>query len=88
MPDPSGKLAAPIRAVYERPNHPGQGWRIAADGGVFPYGGAPMWGNPAGVKLAAPIVGAAVAENGYTLIGSDGGSFPYGPQAPSVPSLA
>jgi hypothetical protein len=88
MPDPSGKLAAPIRAVCDRPNHPGQGWRFAADGGVFPYGGAPMFGNPAGDKLAAPVVGAAVAENGYTLIGSDGGSFPYGPEAPNVPSLA
>lgn len=84
---PSGKLAAPILSVKERPNHPGQGWRFAADGGVFPYGGAPVFGNPTGTKLAAPIVDAAVAENGYTLIGSDGGSFPYG-QAPTVPSLA
>jgi hypothetical protein len=85
---PSGKLAAPILAVYDRPNHPGQGWRFAADGGVFPFGGAPTFGNPTGTKLAAPIVGAAVAENGYTLIGSDGGSFPYGPEAPHVESLA
>ena len=85
---PSGKLNQPILSVYERPNHPGSGWRIAADGGVFPYGGAPMYGNPANVQLAAPIVGAAVAEDGYTLVGSDGGSFPYGPGAPVVPSLA
>ena len=85
---PSGKLNQPILSVYDRPNHPGQGWRFAADGGVFPFGGAPMFGNPTGTVLAAPIVGAAVAENGYTMIGSDGGSFPYGPEAPNVPSLA
>lgn len=85
---PPGKLTAPIMAVKDRPGHPGSGWRFAADGGVFPFGDAPMLGNPTGVKLAAPIVDAAVAENGYTLIGSDGGSFPYGPGAPKVDSLA
>ena len=85
---PSGKLAAPILCAYDRPNHPGQGWRFAADGGVFPYGGAPVYGNPSGAHLAAPIVAAAVAEDGYTMIGSDGGSFPYGPGAPKVDSLA
>lgn len=90
VPNPSGKLAAPIVAVCERPNHPGSGWRFGADGGVFPFGDAPLYptGEITRIKLAAPIVGAAVAENGYTLIGSDGGSFPFGPEAPHVPSLA
>lgn len=88
MARPSGKLAAPISFAHERPNHPGSGWRFAEDGGVFPFGDAPEYGNPSGVKLAAPIVAAVVSEFGYTLIGSDGGSFPYGPDAPNIPSLA
>lgn len=89
---PPGKLNAPIMCAKERPNHPGTGWRVAADGGVFPYGPPgqepPMFGNPTNVTLAAPIVDLVVAENGYTLIGSDGGSFNYGPEAPVVASLA
>lgn len=85
-----GKLAAPITCSYERPNHPGTGWRFGADGGVFPYGtpAPPMYGNPTGTKLAGAITCAVVAETGYTMIGSDGGTFSYGPGAPVVGSLA
>lgn len=83
-------LNQPITCAYERPNHPGSGWRFAADGGVFPYGGAPFLGNPPeqGLHLNAPIVAAVVSENGYVMIGADGGSFAYGTGNPSVPSLA
>lgn len=90
-PPPNGghmTLAAPLCEAVVRPGHPGQGWRFGKDGGVFPYGGAPLYGTLANVRLAAPIAAAVVAETGYTMIGEDGGSFPFGPGAPEVPSLA
>ena len=46
---------------------------VAADGGIFDFGGAPFHGSPAG-SLRSPIVGAAAypATGGYWLASADG----------------
>ncbi|HVX22275.1 MAG TPA: hypothetical protein VHB02_13065 [Acidimicrobiales bacterium] len=53
---------------------------VAADGGIFSFGGTPFCGSTGGQSLNAPIVGMAMAPNtgGYWLVGSDGGIFAYG----------
>jgi hypothetical protein len=80
--------ATPSPPVGERKGavqlrHTSAGYYIfAADGGVFAYGNALMYGSipGLGVKLAAPIVGGAVtrSERGYWLVGEDGGVFSFG----------
>jgi hypothetical protein len=53
---------------------------VAADGGVFTYGGAKFYGSAANLPLRAPIVTMAstLDGRGYWLIASDGGVFTYG----------
>jgi hypothetical protein len=57
---------------------------VAANGGVFAYGGARFHGSVPGIlgakKLAAPIVGigATPGEHGYWLAGADGSIFSFG----------
>ena len=55
-------------------------WLVAADGGVFPYGGARGFGSTGGVRLNQPIVGMAPTPDsrGYWLVAADGGVFPFG----------
>jgi hypothetical protein len=55
-------------------------WLTASDGGVFTYGRAAFHGSTGGMKLNAPIVGAArtPSSNGYWEAASDGGVFSYG----------
>jgi len=55
-------------------------WVVAADGGVFAFGGAGYYGSAAGTKLNAPIVGLVPTADGkgYWLVGADGGVFAYG----------
>ena len=53
---------------------------VAADGGVFNFGGALYFGSEGGKTLAQPIVGMANTpdRNGYWLVASDGGIFTFG----------
>jgi hypothetical protein len=58
-------------------------WEVAADGGVFTYGGAPFYGSMGGRALGAPVVGMASTPDGhgYWEVGSDGGIFSFGDAA-------
>jgi len=53
---------------------------VAADGGIFSFGGQPFCGSTGGTALTAPIVGMAMAPGtgGYWLVAADGGVFAYG----------
>ena len=55
---------------------------VAADGGIFTFGGAPFYGSMGAQRLNAPIVGMAdTLGGGYYLVASDGGIFSFGPGA-------
>jgi hypothetical protein len=59
----------------------GQGyWMVAADGGVFAFGDARFFGDPAAGSLSRPVVSIQPTPTGlgYWLVGSDGGIFAYG----------
>ncbi|GAC1543246.1 MAG: hypothetical protein NVS3B12_31650 [Acidimicrobiales bacterium] len=52
---------------------------VAADGGVFSYGGAAYNGSTGAIKLNAPIVATAgTPGGGYWMAASDGGVFAFG----------
>jgi hypothetical protein len=55
-------------------------YQVAADGGVFTFGGARFYGSMAGKHLNAPIVGIIPTANdgGYWLVAADGGIFSFG----------
>jgi hypothetical protein len=55
-------------------------WLVAADGGIFAFGGAPFSGSTGAIKLNKPIVGMAPSATGagYWLAASDGGIFAFG----------
>src|SRR5258708_21404092 len=82
----SGAAAAPaipqIQAGPPVPTAPGAAgyWLIAADGGVFTYGGAVFHGSTGGIRLAAPVVGLLPTPSGrgYWLAAADGGVFAFG----------
>ena len=62
--------AAPPAARY---------WQVAADGGVFTFGGAQFYGSTGSIRLNQPVVGIApTPDAGYWLVASDGGVFAYG----------
>ncbi|HEX3979871.1 MAG TPA: hypothetical protein VHW93_01540 [Acidimicrobiales bacterium] len=52
----------------------------ASDGGVFTFGSMPFCGSTGGIRLAAPVVGMAMAASsgGYWEVASDGGVFAFG----------
>ncbi|HKY77053.1 MAG TPA: sulfatase-like hydrolase/transferase [Acidimicrobiia bacterium] len=58
-------------------------WLVAADGGVFPGGGAPFLGSTGAIRLNQPIVGMAPTPTGagYWMVASDGGIFSFGDAA-------
>jgi len=71
---PSASLAAGVSL-------PSTGyWEVAADGGIFSFGGATFYGSMGGTQLDAPIVGMAATPDGggYWLVASDGGVFAFG----------
>ena len=53
---------------------------VAADGGVFAFCGAPLYGSTGGQHLNQPIVGIAATPDGdgYWLVAADGGVFAFG----------
>ncbi|MGH3498415.1 MAG: hypothetical protein ACRDP1_13220, partial [Nocardioidaceae bacterium] len=57
---------------------------VAADGGVFAFGGISFYGSMGGQHLNQPIVGVAtptgpgVITPGYWLVARDGGVFSFG----------
>ena len=53
-------------------------WTAAANGAVRTLGRAPFHGAPAHGQLNAPIMGAAAANDGYSLVAADGGVFSFG----------
>jgi hypothetical protein len=60
---------------------PRTGYRfVAADGGVFNFGGAGFSGSAGSLTLNKPVVGMAATPDGggYWLVASDGGIFSYG----------
>ena len=88
LPGSSGESAAgrPITAQLmaatrvARAADGGGYWLVTADGRVFAFGGAHLYGSMAGKHLKGPITGiVATADNhGYWLVGSDGGVFSFG----------
>ncbi len=63
---------------------PGGGyWEVAADGGIFSFGGAAFHGSMGGIALNAPIVGMAATPDGggYWEVAADGGIFSFGDAA-------
>ena len=84
----SHPLNAPIVGIAALPNGSGL-YLVAADGGVFNFGSAQLYGSTYSLGLTgltglhplnAPIVGIAVdpSGTGYLLIGADGGVFNLG----------
>jgi hypothetical protein len=55
-------------------------WLVAADGGIFSFGGAPFYGSTGAMHLNKPVVGMASTpmSGGYWLVASDGGIFSFG----------
>jgi hypothetical protein len=55
-------------------------WLVNADGRVFAFGGAELYGSMAGTRLKAPITGivATADHRGYWLVAADGGVFSFG----------
>ncbi len=55
-------------------------WVVAANGGVYPFGGAVDYGSMVGRQLNAPVLGMAPTANGlgYWLVAADGGIFSFG----------
>jgi len=74
-------LDAPMVGIAADPT--GGYWLVAADGGVFSYGGAAFYGSMGGKPLNEPIVGMAATPDGkgYWLVAADGGIFSFGDAA-------
>src|SRR5437660_1001265 len=76
-----GSGGAPALAqTGANPPPPFSYWLVAADGGVFSFGGMPYRGSAGNQHLTKPIVGMAAkaTATGYWLVASDGGIFSYG----------
>jgi hypothetical protein len=55
-------------------------WLVAADGGIFTFGDAALFGSTGAIALNKPVVGMAATADGrgYWLVASDGGIFTFG----------
>ena len=58
-------------------------WVVASNGGVYPFGSAPIYGSMLGSRLNAPLIGMAPTGDGagYWLVARDGGIFTFGDAA-------
>jgi hypothetical protein len=73
---PAGKLGgSKVVAMASVPGGKGY-WLVTAKGAVYAFGGAKVYGSPAGSHLAKPVVGIASTPDGkgYWLVASDGAS--------------
>ena len=80
-PDPAGGTTPAASPTCQDPPRPAPGyWQVAADGGVFTFGGAGFYGSTGSIRLNKPVVGLAPTPDGggYWLVASDGGVFAYG----------
>jgi hypothetical protein len=78
--------AAPAGSTRQQVNTAATGagyWLVAADGGIFSFGGATFAGSTGGLRLNRPVVGMASTPSGrgYWLVASDGGIFAFGDAA-------
>ena len=80
--------AAGALAASECGSAAGGYYEVAADGGVFTFGGARYFGSMVGKHLNAPIVGIipTADDGGYWLVAADGGIFSFG-DAPFAGSM-
>jgi hypothetical protein len=78
----STPVSAPVVGVAATPGGGGY-WFVTSDGGVYPLGGAQLFGSLGNVRLTAPVVGMAstLDGDGYWLAGADGGVFAFGDAA-------
>jgi SpoIID/LytB domain protein len=55
-------------------------WVVAADGGIFAFGGAQFFGSMGARRLNQPVLGMAATPSGggYWLVAADGGIFSFG----------
>jgi Collagen triple helix repeat (20 copies) len=72
-------IPAGVRASAVAPGAGGY-WLVSSNGTVYAYGGAAKYGDMAGKRLDAPIVGIVAAPDGkgYWLVAEDGGVFAFG----------
>jgi hypothetical protein len=73
------RVASPVVGMAATPDGAGY-WEVAADGGVFAFGGAGFSGSLGGQALNRPIVAMAATPDGagYWLVAGDGGVFAFG----------
>jgi hypothetical protein len=72
-------LNSPVVAMVTTAGDRGY-WLAGADGAVYAFGDAALYGSLGNLTLQAPIVGMAATPNdaGYWLVGLDGGVFAFG----------
>jgi hypothetical protein len=81
--DASPLSARLIAATRTTSTSDGGYWLVNADGRVFAFGGAQLYGSMAGKRLKAPITGivGTTDRRGYWLVAADGGVFSFGDAA-------
>ena len=72
-------LSSPVVAMVPTAGDRGY-WLAGADGAVYAFGDAALYGSLGNVSLQAPIVGMAATPDGdgYWLVAMDGGVFAFG----------
>lgn len=81
-----GGTSMPVAKCVDFVKRPQGGYYlVGADGGIFSYSGAPLFGNATTIKLAAPIMKMVLTDTGagYWLIAEDYGIFNFG-DAPAL----
>jgi hypothetical protein len=85
----TGPLLTPAAGAPPPPEPPAQGyWLVAADGGIFSFGGAGFFGSAGGQALPAPVVGMAATPDGggYREVERNGQVGSFGDTVPESTS--
>ena len=84
---PGFVLNQPVVDAVPGPGTAGGTYAVAADGGVFAFGGVPFLGSMGGAALNQPVTGMATDPDGtgYWLVAADGGIFAF--DAPFLGSM-